>query len=114
MPDMGSLPPLRRSLRPLPRQRQTLLLSATFPTEVVHLAAEFTRTPVRVDVSEAQAVPTTVTHRVHLVSDARKGALLAHVLMQPPVGQALVFCKTKRRATRVGAALQKPGGRARR
>ena len=57
-------------------------------------------------------MPTTVTHRVHLVSDARKGALLAHVLMQPPAGQALVFCKTKRRSNRVGAALQKAGVRA--
>ena len=112
MLDMGFLPPLRRILRTLPRERQTLLLSATFPNEVVHLASEFTRTPVRVDVSEAQAVPPAVTHRVHLVSDARKGALLAHVLTQPPVGQALVFCKTKRRSNRVGEALQKTGVRA--
>ena len=64
------------------------------------------------DVSEAQAVPPTVTHRVHPVSDGRKGELLAHVLLQPPVGQALVFCKTKRGSNRVGKALEKSGVRA--
>ena len=112
MLDMGFLPPLRRILKTLPRERQTLLLSATFSKEVVRLSTEFTREPVRVDVSEAQAVPPTVTHRVHPVSDGRKGELLAHVLLQPPVGQALVFCKTKRGSNRVGKALEKSGVRA--
>lgn len=112
MLDMGFLPPLRRVLRALPRTRQTLLLSATLPEEVVGLAAEFTRGPVRVDVSEGQVVPPAVIHRVHPVADGRKGDLLAHVLMQTPVGQALVFCKTKRGSNRVGDYLERAGFRA--
>jgi ATP-dependent RNA helicase RhlE len=109
MLDMGFLPPLRRILATLPTARQTLLLSATFSKEIVQLAASFTREPVRVDVSEAQTVAPTVTHRVHPVSDGRKGELLVHVLMQPPVGQALVFCRTKRGSNRVGEALERAG-----
>ncbi len=111
MLDMGFLPPLRQILRTLPRNRQTLLLSATLSKEIVGLASEFTRSPVRVDVSEEQVVAPTVTHSVHPVAHGRKGELLAHVLKQPPVGQALVFCKTKRGSNRVGEALERAGVR---
>ena len=112
MLDMGFLPPLRRIIGALPRDRQTLLLSATISKEIQRLAADFTREPERVDVSEAQVVAPTVTHRVHPVTDGRKGDLLTHVLRQAPVGQALVFCKTKRGSNRVGKALEKAGLRA--
>ena len=112
MLDMGFLPPLRRVVGTLPRTRQTLMLSATFSKEVVSLSAEFTREPVRVDVSEAQSVPPAVTHRVHPVADGRKGALLTHVLTQAPVGQALVFCKTKHGSNRVGDQLERAGVKA--
>ncbi len=112
MLDMGFLPPLRRVVGTLPRTRQTLMLSATFSKEVVSLSAEFTREPVRVDVSEAQSVPPAVTHRVHPVADGRKSALLTHVLTQAPVGQALVFCKTKHGSNRVGDQLERAGVKA--
>ena len=111
MLDMGFLPPLRRVLAALPRQRQTLLLSATFSKEVLTLSGEFTREPVRVDVSDQQVVPSTVTHHVHPVTDGRKGELLRHLVTQPLVGQALVFCKTKRGANRVGETLGHTGVR---
>ena len=109
MLDMGFLPPLRQIARLLPRDRQTLLLSATFAPEVVKLASEFTREPVRVDVSATEIVATTVTHRVYPVGDGRKNELLAHVLKLPPVGQTLVFCKTKRGSNRVGEYLESAG-----
>jgi ATP-dependent RNA helicase RhlE len=109
MLDMGFLPPLRKVIPALPRTRQTLLFSATFPAEVVQLAAEFTRDPARVDVSEGQTVAPTVTHRVHPVSPERKRELLVHVLTQAPVGQALVFCRTKRGSDRVGEDLERSG-----
>ena len=112
MLDMGFLPPLRRVLAALPRNRQTLLLSATISKEVVRLASDFTRDPVQVDVSDAAIVASTVTHRVHHVADGRKGELLRHVLTQAPVGQALVFCKTKRGSNHVGEALERAGLRA--
>jgi ATP-dependent RNA helicase RhlE len=109
MLDMGFLPSLRRVLAALPRARQTLLFSATLSTEVTRLSAEFTRDPARVDVSDGQIVAPTVTHRIHPVAIERKRDLLAHVLTQAPVGQALVFCKTKRGSDRVGDDLERAG-----
>jgi ATP-dependent RNA helicase RhlE len=112
MLDMGFIMPLRRILKALPRDRQTLLFSATLGPDVTRLSAEFTRDPQRVDVSEGQVMAPTVTHRVHPVTDQRKGDLLTHVLKQAPVGQALVFCKTKHGSNRVGEYLERAGVKA--
>jgi len=109
MLDMGFLPPLKRILRVLPRERQTLLFSATISEEVVRLSADFTRNPQRVDVSEGQTMATLVTHRVHPVTDQRKGDLLTHVIKETPGAQALVFCKTKHGSNRVGQYLERAG-----
>ena len=112
MLDMGFLPALRRVLAALPQSRQTLLFSATLSDEVVQLSSAFTREPVRIDVTDGHVVAPTVTHRIHPVSDSRKADLLTHVLTQPPIGQALVFCKTKRGSNRVGERLERAGVKA--
>jgi ATP-dependent RNA helicase RhlE len=109
MLDMGFLPSLRRVIAALPRTRQTLMFSATFPAAVARLSQELTRDAVRVDVSDGGAVPPTVTHRVHPVSDRRKRDLLKHLLGQASSGQVLVFCKTKRGSDRVGDDLEHAG-----
>jgi ATP-dependent RNA helicase RhlE len=109
MLDMGFLPPLRRILKVLPRDRQTLLFSATISQDVVKLSADFTRDPQRVDVSAGHTMAATVTHRVHPVTDQRKGDLLTHVLKETPGAQALVFCKTKHGSNRVGQYLERAG-----
>ncbi len=108
MLDMGFLPPLRRILQALPATRQTLLFSATLSAAVAQLASEFTREPERVDLSDHTVVAPTIQHRVHPVAHDRKRSLLLHVLTETP-GQALVFCKTKRGADRVGAHLHGAG-----
>ena len=61
------------------------------------------------DVSPRQVVATTVTHHVHEVAVARKRDLLTHILTQEGAGQALVFCRTKRGANRVGEELGQRG-----
>jgi ATP-dependent RNA helicase RhlE len=109
MLDMGFLPPLRRVLLAVPASRQTLLFSATLSDAVVELARQFTREPLRVDVSPADPVAPTITHRIHAVDPGRKRALLQHLLTQAPSGQALVFCKTKRGADRLGTHLNEAG-----
>lgn len=109
MLDMGFLPPLRRILGVLPRQRQTLLFSATLTPEVTRLSADFTRDPQRVDVSEGQVMASTVTHCAHPVTTGRKGDALTHILLQAPTGQALVFCRTKHGSNRVGDHLERAG-----
>jgi ATP-dependent RNA helicase RhlE len=109
MLDMGFMPSLRRILPLLPKQRQTLLFSATFTPEIVKLSSDFTRDPQRVDVSEGQPMASKVTHCVHPVSDQRKGDLLRHVLTHDGAVQALVFCKTKHGSNRVGQYLERAG-----
>jgi ATP-dependent RNA helicase RhlE len=93
----------------LPRSRQVLLFSATLSEAVVGLAAEFTRNPARVDVSDGQPVATTVTHHLHRVTPDQKRALLTKLLTQEPATQSLVFCKTKRGSDRVGEHLERAG-----
>ncbi len=107
MLDMGFAPALRRLLPALPPTRQTLLFSATLPDDVVRLSREFTCDPQRVDVSRDQAVAPTITHHVHPVDYDRKRALLVHVVTQAPASQALVFCKTKHGADRIGDLLER-------
>jgi ATP-dependent RNA helicase RhlE len=109
MLDLGFLPALRRVIASLPRSRQTLLFSATLSDAVAALAAEFTRDPVRVDVSDGQAVAATVTHHLHRVAVDQKRAVLTNVLTQEAATQALVFCKTKRGSDRVGEHLERAG-----
>jgi ATP-dependent RNA helicase RhlE len=109
MLDMGFLPPLRRVISTLPTERQTLLFSATLTSDVVRLSSEFTRHAIRVDVTEGHVVAPTVTHRIHPVADALKRDLLKHVVTQPPAGQALVFCRTKRGSDRVAEYLERAG-----
>ena len=112
MLDMGFLPALRRVVAALPRRRQTLLFSATLPEAVMRLSAEFTRDAVRVDVSAQHVVAATVTHQVHHVAVERKRDVLTHILTQDGVDRALVFCRTKRGANRVGEELVRRGVRA--
>ena len=109
MLDLGFLPALRRVVASLPRSRQTLLFSATLSDAVVKLAAEFTRQPARVDVSDGQAVAATVTHHLHRVAADQKRAALTQVLTRESGTQALVFCKTKRGSDRVGEHLERAG-----
>ena len=109
MLDMGFLPALRRIIVATPGARQTLLFSATLPREVTQLAMQFSREPLHIDVSDSRMVPSTVTHRIRTVVDGGKPEALARVLREPPLGQALVFCKTKRRSDRVGTQLTRAG-----
>jgi ATP-dependent RNA helicase RhlE len=109
MLDMGFIPAIRRIMPMLPKERQTLLFSATFTPEIVKLAADFTRDPQRVDVSEGQPMASKVTHCVHAVSDQRKGDLLKHVITEAAGAQTLVFCRTKHGSDRVGKHLERSG-----
>jgi len=112
MLDMGFLPALRRIAAALPRQRQTLLFSATLSDAIIRLSSEFTRDAARVDVSVRQVVAANVAHHVHHVAVDRKRDLLTHILTEGGGSQALVFCRTKRGANRVGEDLDRRGVRA--
>lgn len=108
--DMGFLPDIRRILLYLPVKRQTLLFSATMPSEIRRLADSILKDPVHVQVGSI-APANTVSHALYPISEAQKPQLLLSVLRETPTGRVLVFTRTKRRASRLAASLLKSGYR---
>ncbi|MBB3227227.1 ATP-dependent RNA helicase RhlE [Luteibacter sp. Sphag1AF] len=109
MLDMGFLPALKRILSAVPRQRQTLLFSATFAPEIKALAQQFMREPKEISVSPANTVANTVTHHVHPVDAAAKRDLLLHLLSADSRRQTLVFSRTKHGADKLVRFLEGAG-----
>ncbi len=101
MLDMGFLPDVRRIISALPRERQTLLFSATMDPEVESLSRTIMRDPVRVSVSPPQRPPPKIRHEVYPVPQHLKTALLVELLGREDMMSVLVFVRTKRRADRV-------------
>jgi len=111
MCDMGFLPDIRRIIRLLPRDRQTLFFSATMPTEIRELADTILDDPETVQV-DAIAPAKTVSHALYPVAQGRKKQLLLATLEQTATGRVLVFCRTKHRARGLARDLEKKGYRA--
>ncbi|ABQ25827.1 DEAD/DEAH box helicase [Geotalea uraniireducens] len=109
--DMGFFPDIRRILKHLPKQRQTLLFSATMPDEIRRLAHEVLNDPVTVQVGNT-APPVTVSHALYPVEQHLKTPLLLELLRHTDTESVLVFTRTKHRAKRLGEQLEKAGYRA--
>jgi ATP-dependent RNA helicase RhlE len=109
MLDMGFLPALKRILTAVPRNRQTLLFSATFAPEIKALAQQFMQSPREVSVTPANTVTTLITHHVHPVDADRKRDLLLHLLAADSRRQTLVFSRTKHGADKLVKFLEASG-----
>jgi ATP-dependent RNA helicase RhlE len=112
MLDMGFIHDVRRIVREAPKNRQTLLFSATLPREIVELAGGMLHDPVEVSVSPEQPAVETIEQAVFFVPKQKKQALLEHVLRDSEVTRALVFTRTKHGANRVVKHLVQRGVRA--
>ena len=108
MLDMGFKPQLDRVLARLPRQRQTLLFSATMAGEVADFARAHLRDPVRVEVARSGTTAARAEQKVFLAAQQEKLALLLALLERDEVS-TLVFTRTKRRADRVAKGLDRAG-----
>ncbi|TAN03731.1 MAG: DEAD/DEAH box helicase [Rhodanobacteraceae bacterium] len=111
MLDMGFAPALRKILGALPKQRQTLLFSATFAPEIKALAAQFMREPREVQMAQPNAVAVGVNHRVHPVDADKKRDLLLHLLAADSRRQTLVFARTKHGSDKLAKYLEQHGFR---
>jgi len=109
MLDMGFIPDIKRILALLPKERQSLLFSATFSEEIKRLADAMLRQPQMIEVARRNALAETVSHRVHPVSQEMKRQLLAHIIRSQDLRQALVFVATKFGASRLALYLVKQG-----
>jgi len=112
MLDMGFLPDIRRILSNLPKDRQTLMFSATFPKEIQRMTTEMQRDPQRIAVGVVAKPAETVRQGVYAVESTRKLELLSQILKKPQVESTIVFMRTKHRTDRVAKALHKAGFKA--
>ncbi len=107
MVDMGFAPDLRRILRLLPTDRQTMLFSATMPPELNQVAKEALRSPARVDLAPPSRPAAGITQAVYPVPRNLKTDLLDEILASIDVRSMIVFTRTKHGADRVARQLGK-------
>jgi ATP-dependent RNA helicase RhlE len=107
MVDMGFAPDLRRILRLLPHDRQTLLFSATMPPDLNQVAREALREPARVDLAPPSRPAAGITQAVYPVPRNLKTELLDEILSAIDVRSMIVFTRTKHGADRVARQLGK-------
>jgi ATP-dependent RNA helicase RhlE len=101
MLDLGFIHALKRIVKLLPRQRQTLLFSATMPRSIAVLAEDYLNDPVKVIVAPAATTAERVEHGVVFVPSDRKRDLLATLLRDPVFARVLVFTRTKHGTDRI-------------
>ncbi len=109
MLDIGFLPDLQRILSHLPKQRTTLLFSATFSPEIRRLANSYLQNPITIEVARPNETASTVTQRFISVSDDDKRRALVQLLRQNEVSQAFVFVNSKLGCARLARSLERDG-----
>ncbi len=100
MLDMGFAPQIKVILRAIPRDRQTMLFSATMPPEIVSLATSHMKLPVHVEIAKSGTAAEKVTHEIFIVKKEAKRTLLGKLLKQYH-GTVLIFSRTKHGARKI-------------
>ena len=109
--DMGFSDQIETILRAVPKDRQTLLFSATMPATILSVVRSHMRMPVSVEIARSGATPRQVTHELFIIQNDMKRVLLGKLLAQFR-GSVLLFCRTKMGARKISAALRQQGQRA--
>jgi superfamily II DNA/RNA helicase len=109
MLDMGFLPDLQRILNLLPKERQTLLFSATFSGEIKKLASTYLRNPQTIEVARSNSTATNVTQLVYEVAEGDKTGAVVQLIRERELKQVIVFCNSKIGASRLARQLERDG-----
>jgi ATP-dependent RNA helicase RhlE len=109
MLDMGFIRDVRRIIALLPKERQTLLFSATMPNDIAGLASSILRNPIRVTVSPDKPAVELIDQKVAFVEKAEKRAYLAALIVAQGAERAIVFTRTKHGADRLARSLSSSG-----
>jgi superfamily II DNA/RNA helicase len=109
MLDIGFLPDLQRILSYLPKQRTTLLFSATFSPEIKRLASSYLQDPVTIEVARSNATAATVEQHFYSVGEDDKRHALHQILRSKGIKQAFVFVNSKLGCARLARALERDG-----
>jgi ATP-dependent RNA helicase RhlE len=106
--DMGFLPDIRKIIKAVPAQRQTMLFSATFPPEIEQLASQTLKQPQRIAMGLSRPAHT-VTHALYPVPAHLKSALLLKLLEQTATESVLIFTRTRFRAQKLAHQIERAG-----
>ena len=109
MLDMGFLPQIRRIVNAVPKQRQTLLFSATLSRDIEKVTSEFLRDPQKVEIGRRSNPADTVEQFLYPVSKSRKIDLLLTLLRDQNLDTVLVFSRTKHGADKIARKLHQAG-----
>ncbi|WP_324171282.1 DEAD/DEAH box helicase [Sulfurimonas sp.] len=107
MLDMGFVNDIKKVIAVLPKERQTLLFSATYSDEIKKLSQKFLRSPALIEVARRNTSSETVKQAVYPVDKERKRELLTHLINKGKWTQVLVFTRTKHGANRLSGQLEK-------
>ncbi|WP_419811001.1 DEAD/DEAH box helicase [Bacterioplanoides sp.] len=109
MLDMGFMDEIQQILKRLPKERQTLLFSATFSDEIFKLSKQLLNDPQLIEVDARNTAATTVEQKVYVVDADRKRELVSHLIGSKNWHQVLIFVKTKQGADALAAEMCKDG-----
>ncbi len=109
MLDMGFIPDIVRIIGMLPKERQSLLFSATFSNEIKALADRMLKAPVLIEVARRNESAANVAQQMYRVQGDDKRRLLGHIVNSQNLTQVLVFCRSKMNTARLATALQRDG-----
>ena len=101
MLDVGFLPEIRRILKKVPKERQTMLFSATMPKSISSLASEFMKMPIRIEIAPQGTAAENVEHEIFVVEKNNKMRLLDSLLQQHQNDKVLLFSRTKHGAKKI-------------
>jgi superfamily II DNA/RNA helicase len=109
MLDIGFLPDLQRILSFLPKQRTTLLFSATFSPEIKRLAGSYLQDPITIEVARPNQTASTVEQRFYAAQDDDKRRVVKAVLNERGIKQAFIFVNSKLGCGRLARSLEREG-----
>ncbi len=109
MLDLGFIHALRRIAPLLPKERQTMLFSATMPKQMAELSQSYLTKPVRVEVARPGVAAENIAQSLHFIAQAEKQGLLIELLGKTPHARSIVFARTKHGAERLMKQLDRAG-----
>lgn len=112
MLDMGFIHDVRKIIKALPKQKQTMLFSATMPPQIAQLVASLLHSPVKIEVTPVSSTAEKIEQFVYFIPKQKKQSLLVHLLNEKKIKRTLVFTRTKHGADKIAKELKKASIRA--
>ena len=107
MLDMGFIHDIKKIIRVLPKERQTLFFSPTLPPQISALANSLLRNPVKIEITPVSTTAEKVEQSVYMVAKQDKSSLLVHLLQEQNINRTLVFSRTKHGADKIAKYLNR-------